>query len=194
MFVGGEGQEDAYARCFSSFQRDSSCNKDWFIPVKIHASVAQWIRWSMTGTRWDWYVRKPGHYAADCISGTIASNQNVLVNYEDFGDLIAEDTAKAIDDTIEVWYAVWAAGAPPPIGDEAWRRSYMLNDPAEWDTVFDSQALHNGITFKLWNRIYVSNCNSACEYQDHAYISLYLCCQKPWIDRETGFFYPWDGS
>ncbi len=186
----GVGNVNAKARCFGSFPRDTTCNMDWWIPVKIHASVAQWIYWSMTATRWDWFVRKPGCYAADCISGTIASNQNVLVNYEDFGDLVAEDPDKAIDDTIEVWYAVWPLGAPPPALGDAWRRSYMLNDPAEWDTVFDSQALHNGITFKLWNRICVENCNSACEYQDHAYISLYLCSQKEGIPRETGGFRP----
>ena len=190
----GVGNIAAKARCFGSFPLDSSCNKDWYIPVKSHASVAQWIAWSMTATRWDWFVRKPGCYAADCISGTIASNQNVLVNYEGFGDLIAEDPDKAIDDTIEVWYAVWALGTPPPVLHNAWRRSYLLNDPAEWDTVFDSQALHNGITFKLWNRICVSNCNSACEYQDHAYLSLRLLCQKPWIDRQTGFFMPLAGT
>jgi hypothetical protein len=184
----GVGSPMAKARCFGSFPADSQCNKDWEIRVKIHASIAQWIEWSMTATRWDWFVRKPGYYAADCISGTIASNQNVLVDYHGFGDLIAEDTVKAIDDTIEVWFAVWPLGTPPPFGHPAWVRSYMLNDPAEWDTIFDSQALHNGITWKLWNRICVGRCNSACEYQAHAYISLKLLCQKEWIDRTTGFF------
>jgi hypothetical protein len=183
----GTGDVMAKARCFGSFPADSACNKDWEIRVKIHASIAQWIEWSMTATRWDWFVRKPGTYAADCISGTIASNQNILVDYHDFGDLIAEDE-KAVDDTIEVWYAVWPLGTPPAIDDNAWVRSYMLNDPAEWDTIYDCEALHNGITWKLWNRINVERCNSACEYQDHAYISLILLCQKEWIDRTTGYF------
>jgi hypothetical protein len=178
----------ALAQCWASYPADSNCNKDWRISVKIHASIAQWCRWSMTGTRWDWFVKKPGDYAADCISGTIASNQNILVDYHNFGDLIAENPDKAIDDTIEVWYAVWGLGTPPGFNDPAWTRSWDLNDEAEWDTIFDSQALHNGITWKLWNKIHVSTCNSACEYHDDAYISLLLLCQKPWIDRETGFF------
>jgi hypothetical protein len=189
MAVGGNlAHPAAKAQCWASFPADSACNKDWRIDVKIHASIAQWIEWSMTGTRWDWFVRKPGDYAADCISGTIASNQNVLVDYHEFGDLIAEDEDKAIDDTIEVWYAVWGPGTPPPNNDPAWTRSFDLNNTAEWDTVYDSQALHNGITWKLWNKIHVSRCNSACEYQDHAWISLQLLCQKPWIDRTTGYF------
>lgn len=181
----------AVAQCWASLEAGGNCNKDWHIDVKIHASIAQWSRWHMTGTRWDWFVKKPGDYAADCISGTIASNQNVLVDYHDFGDLIAEDPAKAIDDTIEVWYAVSGAGAPLPITDNNWIRSYNMNNTAEWDTVFDSPALHNGITWKLWNRIHVSTCNSACEYNDDAWISLQLLCQKPWIDRETGYFKPY---
>jgi hypothetical protein len=184
----GAGDIRGLAQCWASYPADSACNKDWRIDVKIHASIAQWCEWSMTGTRWDWFVRKPGVYAADCISGTIASNQNVLVDYHDFGDLIALDPEKAIDDTIEIWYAVWGLGTPPPCDDPAWTRSYQMNEPAEWDTVFDSMALHNGITWKLWNRINVSRCNSACEYEDAAWISLQLLCQKPWIDRTTGYF------
>jgi hypothetical protein len=184
----GVGNQMGLAQCWASLPADSACNKDWRIDVKIHASIAQWIEWSMTGTRWDWFVRKPGMYAADCISGTIASNQNVLVDYHGFGDLIALEPDKAIDDTIEIWYAVWGLGTPPPCDDAAWTRSYDMNEPAEWDTVFDSQALHNGITWKLWNRIWVGRCNSACEYEDNAWISLQLLCQKPWIDRTTGYF------
>jgi hypothetical protein len=184
----GTANPAALAQCWASYPADSSCNKDWQISVKIHASIAQWCKWSMTGTRWDWFVKKPGNYAADCISGTIASNQNVLVDYHGFGDLIALEPDKAVDDTIEVWYAVSGVGTPYPIGDANWVRSYDLNNVAEWDTVYDSQALHNGFTWKLWNRIYVSTCNSACEYEDDAFISLYLLCQKPWIDRETGLF------
>jgi hypothetical protein len=182
----GAGDPTALAQCWASMPAESTCNKDWRIDVTIHASIAQWTKWSMTGTRWDWFVRKPGDYAADCISGTIASNQNVLVDYHDFGDLIAQHPENTVDDTIEVWYAVWGLGAPPGFTDPAWTRSFDLNSEAEWDTLFDSQALHNGITWKLWNRIHVSTCNSACEYEDVAWISLQLLGQKPWIDRTTG--------
>ena len=188
----GLGDPAAIAQCWASNPDDGNCNKDWEIPVKIHASIAQWCKWSIDGTRWDWFVKKPGDYAADCIGGTIASNQNILVDYHDFGDLIAEDPAKAIDDTIEIWYAV-AGALPPAFLSTDWVRSTDMNNEAEWDTIFDCLALHNGITYKLWNRIHVSTCNSACEYQAHGYISLKLLCQKPWIERKTGNFQTWAG-
>jgi hypothetical protein len=181
----------ALARCFASLPADSSCNKNWRVDVTIHASIAQWINWSLTGTRWDWFVRKPGYYAADCITATVKSNQNVLVDYHDFGPLIAVDTAKAVMDTIPIFYTVgdYATG-PPLMSDPRWVPAVGLNNAAEWDTIYDSATLHQGLQFKLWNYIHVVECNSACEYQDDAWISLELLCQKPWIDTETGYFKP----
>ena len=183
----GTGSVTALARCWTSVPEFGACNKDWNVPVVIHASIAQWIKWSMSGTRWDWRVRKPGKYGADCITATVQSNQNVLVDYHDFNDLQAESTS--VNPTIPIWYYVSELGANLPAPDDpAWTRSYDLNVVAEWDTLYDSEALHNGLQFKLWNMIEVVNCNSACEYQDHATISLKLLCQKPWIDSETGWF------
>ena len=184
----GTGDTLALARCWSGFPEADGCNKDFNIPVKIHASIAQWVEWSMSGTRWDWRVRKPGWYGADCITATVQSNQNVLVDYHDFNDLRSESVS--VNPDIPIWYYVSDIAAQLPVPDDPkWTRSYDLNDEAEWDTLYDSQALHDGLQFKLWNMIQVVECNSACEYQDHATISLKLLCQKPWIDRTKGYYY-----
>ena len=38
-----------------------SCNRGtWTVDFTNHASLAQWSTWSVTGTRWDWRVLKPG--------------------------------------------------------------------------------------------------------------------------------------
>ncbi len=183
------GNPQNLARLWASYPELGFCNKDWDIPVKVHASIAQWLDWTMSGTRWDWRVRKPGFYAGDCITATIKSNQNVLVDYHDFNDLHAESVS--VNPDIPIWYHVSTLGAQlPPVGSNLWTRAADMNNPAEWDTIWDSAALHGGIQFKLWNMINVVNCNSACEYQDHGSISLKLLCQKPWIDRTTGYFDP----
>jgi hypothetical protein len=183
----GIGNPQSLARLWASYPEAGFCNKDWSIPVKIHASIAQWCNWTMSGTRWDWRVRKPGCYAGDCITATVKSNQHVLVDYHDFNDLHSESIS--VNPDIPIFYYSGPEGAtPPPNGSNLWTRAARMNDPAEWDTLFDSQELHNGIQIKLWNMICVVNCNSACEYQDHASISLQLLCQKPWIDRSTGYF------
>jgi hypothetical protein len=187
----GTGDIQALARCWASEPDFGYCNKDWDIPVKVHASIAQWLDWTLSGKRWDWQVRKPGCYGADCITATLKSNQHILVDYHGFTDLTAESTS--VNPVIPIWYTVSAMGAAlPAAGDPAWVTPAQLNDPAEWDTVYDSPGLHDGIQFKLWNMICVEECNSACEYQAHGNISLKLLCQKPWIDRGTGYFN--DGS
>jgi hypothetical protein len=189
----GTENPQALARCWASLPVQGACNKDWDIPVKVHASIAQWIEWSLSGSRWDWRVRKPGRYGADCITATVKSNQHVLVDYHNFDDLHSDSAT--VNAWIPIWYHVSALGAqlPPPDSPD-WVRAIDLNNSAEWDTIYDSQQLHDGIQFKLWNMIQVVECNSACEYQDDANISLKLLCQKWWIDRTTGYFLDQDGD
>jgi len=179
---------EAMARAWTSEAiLNQSCNKElWPMNVAVHASVAQWISWSITGTRWDWRVRKPGTYATDCISFTVASNNSVGVDYSGFEDLAYEGTV--VPDTlgsIATYYA-WGTtgqGTPPTTG---WVSATNLNN--DDDVIPNSALLHEGRTFKLWNQIVVEPCNSSCEYHDDAMITLSLTNMKAWIDPVTGFF------
>lgn len=181
--------QQALARCFVSFPEDGACNKDFEIPFKIHASVAQWIEWTFSGTRWDWFVRKPGNYAADCLTFMIASNQEVTIDFHSFADLHAEVPKPGQDEWIEIFYCFDPPGGVPPLKtDPIWIPADLMNDPAYWFYIEDSPALHEGVQFKFWNYIHVEPCNSACEYQNDAYVTLTLECQKDWIDTGTGFF------
>ncbi len=178
----------ALGRLYAQDYKDGSCNKDFVIDLKITAEIAQWIRWSLSGTHWKWFVRKPGNYGGDCITGVLASNQNVLIDYEGFEPLkyIPQNDKPSVVDTIPIWYAAGDFVTPPVKGHPAWVYCRDLN--ADDDTVFDSAALHAGIQWKLWNYIHVVECNSACKYEDDATITLRLLCQKPWIQRATGYF------
>jgi len=168
--------------------KQGACNKDFKIDVKITAEVAQWIEWSISGTHWKWFVRKPGNYGGDCITGLIKSNQDVKIDFEGFEPLkyIPVGDKPSVVDTIPIWFAAGDFVSPPVKTDPAWTWCRDLNklDPI----IEDSEALHKGIQWKLWNYIHVVECNSACKYEDDATITLYLCCQKPWIDRSTGYF------
>ena len=179
----------ALARCFVSRKGDGYCNKDWEIPFKVHASIAQWLEWDFNGTRWDWFVRKPGNYAANCLTWWLSSNQDVTMDFVDFGPLIAEDPKPGTDHEIEVFYCFDPPGALPPFKwDPLWIPAPLMNDPANWLYIEDSENLHEGFQVKIWNYIHVERCNSACEYQNDAFISLTLECQKDWIDRSDGYF------
>jgi hypothetical protein len=178
----------ALGRLYAQDADKGACNKDFVIDVKITAEVAQWIDWTISGTHWKWFVRKPGNYGGDCITGWMASNQNVALVYEGFEPLkyVSTGDKKSVVDTIPIWYAAGDFVTPPPKGHNAW--VYCRDMAARNDTIFDSAALHAGIQWKLWNYIHVIECNSACKYEDDATITLRLCCQKPWIQRATGFF------
>jgi len=178
----GTGSVSANARAWSSDEVIKSCNRlNWPISVSVHASVAQWIEFSITGTRYTWLVRKPGIYAANSISAIIASNGDVGVAFSGFGDLASVKG----DGTIPVWYAAPVPDVADPGAIKDWIPAAQLTRECE---IGDTAELHKGYTWKLWNKIEVVRCNTACEYQNDACITLVLKNQKPWIDPTTGYF------
>jgi hypothetical protein len=85
-----EGDATSLARCWASTPANNGdgCNKQtWDLDVKVHASVAQWLKYNLTGTRWDWRILKPGTYAADCVTMTVWSNNDVAITFSDFANL-----------------------------------------------------------------------------------------------------------
>jgi len=178
----GVGDPDALARLWSSGPMNGSCNKEeWVIPITVHASIAQWIEWSISGTRWDWRVRKPGTYAGDCISATIKSNNDVLIDYDGFEDLHSDSS---VTQDIPIWYGF--GETLDQVISNGWVRSTDLN--ADDDLLLDSEDLHAGLSWKLWNKIEVLPCHSSCEYEDEATITLVLQNVKMWIDPQYGNF------
>lgn len=175
---------DAGAWCFALNSDLGICNKQlWTLNVTNHASVAQWIEWTISAKNWHWFVRKPGTYIADCITATIKSNYDVYVNYENFADLMYQDSG-GVKQNIPTYYCL--AGMTPPAQGDFIRAADLNNDD---DLIVDSQELHDGsITWKLWNMIEVDECNSACEYHNAAIIYISLLGIKSWIDPLTGFF------
>ncbi|AEH50596.1 hypothetical protein [Pseudothermotoga thermarum] len=178
-FLGFGTDADAWA--FSTGMQSGECNKQtWNINVGVDVSVAQWIEWSLTASKWKWYVRKPGMYVADCITANLKSNGPVKVKVV-MGNITGGNPNT--NSTIESWYgADFAAQSPGNV-------AYWLPAPIDYEfTVPDSNTLHAGYAIKLWNKINVVECNSACEYSATGTITLTLQTIKPWIDPETGNF------
>jgi hypothetical protein len=166
---------------------DSTCNKEsWHVDVHVSASVAQWVHWTLNKQGWEWYVMKPGRYAANCISFWIASNGDILIDYENFADLFSDNTHEQYIPTFYSWgSSVFEAEA------KGWVRAEDLNDDddklCEAALNTDPFDLHDGIDFKLWNKIEVVDCNTACEYLNEADIYICLEQQKDWVDPDGGW-------
>ncbi|HVP57480.1 MAG TPA: hypothetical protein VMU02_05240 [bacterium] len=175
----------ALARLFASGHFAGSCNKGaWEIPVTIHASIAQWLWFDLSGTRWDWRVLKPGTYAGDCITFQFCSNGDIGVTYSGFADLYSPTTPTGCKNTIDTWYGY---GTPfDPANPANWVRAADLNGV---ETTIHQICPGHCMTTKLWTKIQVDTCNSACEYNNDAQITLTLLNQKCWVDADGSW---WD--
>lgn len=144
--------------------------------------VAQWSRWQFSGTKWTWFVRKPGEYYADSIKANIQSNGNVAITFEGFGNprYLDDNELEGVKQEIETFYGV---GSDPFAGDfTGWIAAEDLN--GEEILIPDSEALHEGLGFKLWSKITVCECNSAGVYRSTGIITMTLQNQMPWLDED----------
>ncbi len=176
----------AEARAFKTGATNGSCNKqNWSFDVETEVQVAQWINWQVDGTKWLWYVRKPGKYITDCISFFIQSNGEIVISFSGFENpTYASSPLTSVNPEIAAWYGYGLGNLPEEI--EQMVPATLLNESRVF--IPDSAELHEGISRKLWNMIEVVNCNSASNYVGRGTVTITLQRIKPWINPETGEF------
>jgi len=184
------GNPNALARLFRLGEPiDSACNKRyWDIDVNIYASVAQWIDWSLDHQGWYWFIKKPGCYAGDCIAFTIASNGDVHFDFIGFDNLQATvpnmhkeyiDAYYGYGDVIEdVEFNGWASATDLAI------LGLDLDETTLNGDGITTPNLHFGMSYKLWTKVCVEECNTACEYYNGGTIRITLDQQKVWLDDD----------
>ncbi len=173
------------ARCWKSGDGvQGNCNREnYSLEFTNHASMAQWCDLDVTESRYDWRILKPGTYAADCITIKIKSNNDVQLTYSGFGDLQYQEPGAGVKQTIDTYYAV--AQSIPDATSADWKRASTLNGAK---LLLDSQKLHDGYNMKLYNMIFVENCNSSCEYENVGTVDIKLMNIKRWVDAsDTGY-------
>lgn len=172
------------ARAFIRGGAYQECNKDFSVDFTTKAHVAQWGKFNLTSTMWEWYVRKPGTYFTDCITVTVQSNSDISITGEGFGNLLYGDVSEypdnhpqgSVNPEIATWYAGKTTGMMPTPGE--WVEASALN---EGITIADSLDLHEGLVYKLWNKIQVVECNTASTYVNTGTITFALANQKDFI-------------
>ena len=173
-------RETGNAQAYASMPEQGSCNKKvWTIEFTTEVQVAQWAEWSISATKWTWFIRKPGDYYADAIQFSLRSNGDVQISASGFNDL-EYATSGGVNRYIETYY--YATTDPDTLpSTDVWIRATDVNGSF---LVEDSADLHEGLTVHLWNRLKVVNCNSASTYRDTGIITLTLMNQKPWINDD----------
>lgn len=183
----GKGNVEQGARSWNSGATQGRSNQAyWDVSFTTHASVAQWVDWSLATTRKDWRIRRPGDYAADSIDFTVRSNNAVVVSFDGFNDLryLNPDGApEGARDYIETYYSIGpsfeAANAA------GWVRASALN---EMTVPFDAVALADGESYKVWQRLVVDASNPSSEYENVGTVRLAVTNLKFWVDAASGNF------
>lgn len=148
--------------------------------IEARAFVAQWASWSMDFSGWEWYVKKPGEYYGNCIKGKLQSNGDIQLLF-DLADL--EGGNPDTNTIIETYYS-YTTGTNAPL---TWHRAGEFTEA----TVGDSFALHEGLEWKLWNKIKVVECNSPGMYANSGTITMVLANQVAWLDEKGEFDRGW---
>ncbi len=158
-----------------------SCNKrEWQIPFTDSISVAQWIRWSIEGTKTLWRIRKIGTFAGMGPTLWIHSNEDVVMTFEGF-----ENPQSPKNDTIKKFYAFADTTVNQPDDTLEWIAAEDLNN---CKIRFEFPKGCEPVAKKIWEKIVVTQCNRACEYVDPGGATIVLTLEviKDWIDPETG--------
>lgn len=177
------------AQSFNSGGAGGHCNREcWAVELENHVSVAQWIDWEINGTRKDWRVLKPGTYASDSVTARVKSNNDVRISFwaED-----PEYQADAASPSIPLWYG-YSVGADSGnnIGNVVeWVRAsdYTSDNPLEFTIRFED-GLAEGLAYRIWEMIEVTNEHRSSEYHGTGGILICVTNLKYWVDAETGGF------
>lgn len=168
----------------------SECNvSPRSMTVDVRAFVAQWAKFEMAYEGWEWYVKKPGTYYADCIEGKIKSNGGISISFSGFSNLVREDNEQETNDTIKLWLG-YAPGTTTDHNAITWVPAAQMSQ-LNRIILPDSMEMHGGYAWKLWNKIEVVDCNSPGLYEmSTGTITFHLLNQAAWIDKLSGNFDP----
>jgi len=157
------------------------------VDIRFSKTDSPWIRYSLSATLWTWTVRKPGVYATQCLTGTVKSNVDIVIDFTGFEDLKTPPLLKGLhwdpkcsDKEIETYYA--AALSNLTVDQVSWHRASEFNNPL--NNLLIPQNPLIATSWNLWNKISVTNDISACNFKDQAFITFEVANSDMWIDPE----------
>jgi hypothetical protein len=117
---------------------------------------------SVTATRLDWRVQKPGTYAALATEITASGKGELSVQFSEFADLSRTD---GIRGTIDTFYGFGDDLASIEAGDWKWVAAESLNGKSR------SIDLSNPVPVLMWSKISVDDQDSSAEYENEGVIT-----------------------
>ena len=133
----------------------------------------QWVRYHFSGTRWQWFIRKPGCYAAKSLDACVESNGRVRIDFGGFAKLRASDDS---GDRLDMYYGI--ASPNCQVGGVNWMDCNQLNN----SHISLCGYPYVSFSWALWQKVCVEQCDNAGEYQDAGYIGIDLLNIYPWVE------------
>lgn len=166
---------------------DSAVSGSLGVDIRYSKPDCPWIHYSVSATEWGWFVRKPGNYASICLTGTIASNVDLVINFMDFGDFRTPIrigapmwSLECQNKELETYYS--ATLLDIPASEVEWHRAIDFNKPE--NDLFIPKNPNEGTHWNLWTKICVTADVSACTFIDRAWLSFEMGNTKTWTDPE----------
>jgi hypothetical protein len=132
-----------------------------------------WVRYSFSGTCWNWRIRKPGNYAGKILTCSINSNVCVLIDFRQF------DRLRRTDGSNEYLDAYYALSDPNTnIQNLNWISPSVLNG----HDLNIPQSPNQPYWWALWQEIGVIDQTTSADYKDNAVIAIKLNNQGVWLD------------
>lgn len=190
----GSYSETTLAFAYNSGGANGHCNREcWDFTIENHVSVAQWLDWSIDGTRKDWRVMKPGIFASDSVTARVASNNDVEISF--WAEDPSYQNPEAESPDIAKWFGYSVGSQASDISDVVeWVRGsdFTAEEPLKIRLGFD-QVSGEGAAFRIFEQIEVTNEHRSSEYFGEGFVLICLTNLKHWVDAETGA-YAGDGN
>jgi hypothetical protein len=154
-----------------------------YAPGYNNSPKCQWVRYHFSGTQWQWFIRKPGCYAAKSLDACVESNGRVCIDFGGFAKLRACDNS---GDQLDIYYGVSAPNCQ--VGGVNWMNCNQMNN--YYIALFGYSYV--SYSWALWQKICVEQCDNAAEYEDKGYIVIDLLNIYPWVESVGADQYPTD--
>ncbi len=136
-------------------------------------STRCWLRYSFSGTCWNWRIRKPGKYGGKILTCSIKSNVCVIIDFRQFDRLRRTNGS---DEYLDASYAL--SDPNTSIENLNWMSPAQLNG----QNLNIPQSPNQWYWWALWQEIGVIDQTTSADYKDNAVITIKLHNQGVWVD------------
>lgn len=177
-------QTTTEARAWNSLGFTGHCNQECASSELVtHVSVAQWLNFTVSGTRKDWRVLKPGTYASNSVTANITSNNDVRVRfYLDDPTYLGDAESPAIEAT----YGYSDDSGTDPGLVTQWQRANGEENAVEFTIPYED--IKNGSEYHIWQQITVTEDHRSSDYEGTGLLQISVTNLKHWVDPESGGF------